>query len=81
MTEIPGPPAPPFTPTSLWEANYCRSYGVEMCADNDLDEVEFTYATQHQFEQRFTVNAEGFMSTTMSLEAVRDVAESKAIHG
>lgn len=81
MTEIDPPPAPPFTATSLWEANYCRSYGVEMCHDNSLEEVSFTYATQHQFERRFTVNAEGFMSTTMSLEAVRDVAEARAIHG
>lgn len=69
-----------FTPTSAWEANYLRAYGVEMCQDNGVEEVSFTAITSHQFKRHFTVTAEGEMTTDMDLGPAVEYAEVRRIH-
>lgn len=69
-----------FTPTSAWEANYFRAYGVQMCQDNAVDEVSFTAVTSHQFGQTFTVTAEGQMTTSMELSPAIEYVEVRRIH-
>ena len=80
--EVDGPGfGPPFVPTSAYEANWVRSWAVEFCQDNGLPAIQFTHATAHQFEQTFTVTAEGAMSTTMDLSPELEKAELARIHG
>lgn len=67
----PGEPGVALTPASL--VNYARSYGVEVCQDNGLDEVEFEFAWAE-----FRVTAEGFLETTM--DVTNDVEKAKEIH-
>jgi hypothetical protein len=69
-----------FTPTSAWEANYLRAYGVQMCQDNGVDEVSFTAITSQQFKQTFTVTSEGRMTTSMDLDPRLEFTEVRRIH-
>lgn len=72
--------APPFTPTSAWEANWFRAYGVQMCQDNGVDEVSFTAVSANQFRHTFTVSAEGQMTTSMDLSPALEHVEVRRIH-
>jgi hypothetical protein len=76
------PPIPAFTfvPTSAYEAQWIRSWGVAMCRDNGLDEVEFDLATTHQFKRHFRISAEGFMQTDMDLSPEREVEDVRRTH-
>jgi hypothetical protein len=75
-------PAFTFVPSSVYEAQWVRAYGVEMCRDNGLDEVEFDYVTTHQYARHFRITAEGFMETTMDLSLDRETDEvGRAHHG
>lgn len=69
-----------FTPTSAWEANWLRSYGVEMCLDNVLDFVEFDYSMTHQYKQHFKIYATGVMETTADLSAAVEQEETRRLH-
>lgn len=60
--EIEPPEPPPVLLTSRAEANYVRAYGVEVCQDNGLDEVTFTYSAARHWDAKFTVTSEGFMT-------------------
>lgn len=82
ITEVDGPGFnPPFVATSAYEANWIRSWAVEMCQDNNLEAVSFDHVTVHQFKKRFTVTAEGIMSTDMDLSLQREREETKRTHG
>ncbi len=77
VTEIDAPEPPHATLTTVGELNYLRSYGVQMCQDNGLDEVEFDYAPRGIFKTRFVVSSEGFMKT--SVQPGDEIEQSKEI--
>jgi hypothetical protein len=76
------PPTPEWTfvPTSIYEAQWLRSWGQAFCIDNDLDEVEFDYSTAHQWEKHFKITAHGFMQTDMDLSLEQERVEVQRIH-
>lgn len=65
MIDGPHPPSMPLTTAA--ELNYARSYGVQMCQDNGLAEVEFDYAPRGHYKTTFRVTAEGYMETDLSI--------------
>lgn len=76
------PPHPEFTfvPTSAYEAQWLRSFGVAFCHDNGLDEVEFDYDTTHQYTKHFIISAEGFMTTDMDTSLGLETEETRRMH-
>jgi hypothetical protein len=76
------PPVPAFTfvPTSVYEAQWIRAQGIALCRDNGLDEVEFDFATTHQFMKHFRITAEGFMESDMDLSLERETEETRRTH-
>ena len=71
--KVDGPGDPGVALTSAAMVNYARSYGVEVCQDNGVDEVEFEFAWES-----FRVTAEGFLETTMDHST--DVEEAGKLH-
>lgn len=59
--KVDGPNSPSMPLTLQAELNYIRSHGVQVCQDNDLDEVSFEYAPRGIYKTAFTVTAEGYM--------------------
>lgn len=70
-----------FVPSSVYEAQWIRSYGVAFCQDNGLDSVEFDFDTTHQYSRHFRITAEGFMETDMDLSLNREIEETRRLHG
>ena len=69
-----------FVPTSAAEVNHIRAYGVQMCQDNNLDEITFIYTTTHQFKKHFRVTAEGFVETDFDMGLDLEYKEVRRIH-
>jgi hypothetical protein len=69
-----------FVPTSPYEAQWIRSFGVAFCQDNALESVEFDYDTTHQFMKHFRITAEGFMETDMDISTQREIEETRRMH-
>lgn len=76
------PPIPAFTfvPTSVYEAQWVRSWGVGFCRDNDLPAIVTNYPTTHQFTCHFRITAEGAMITDMDLSLAREIEETRRTH-